>query len=376
MAERTLTPPARTATRAPASLGERRAAVRDRIETAGLDALIVLDLPDIRYLTGFTGSSGLLVLLADEADAFLTDFRYKAQVAQELDPALDVRIESEGLLKVCRELLADRGASRVGFEREQLSYRAWSEWSDRGPPDLVPVEEWIEELRMIKSAPEVAAIRKACRIADETFETMLEQVRPGVTERELAARLNLELAARGADGASFETIVAFGERSALPHARPGARQLRRGDVVLFDFGAVADGYVSDMTRTVACGEPAGEMAEVYALVLEAQAAAVRDIRAGMTGPEADGLARAVIEAAGRGSSFGHSLGHGIGLEVHEAPRLGRKSQDRLEAGMTVTIEPGVYLEGLGGVRIEDDALVTETGLEVLTSAPKDHLIVL
>ena len=376
MAERTLTPPARTAVRPPATPGERRAALRDRIETAGLDALIVLDLADIRYLSGFTGSSGLLVLVADEADAFLTDFRYKSQVAQELDPELDVRIESEGLLKVCRDLLAERGASKVGFEREQLSYRAWSEWSDRGSPDLVPVEEWIEELRMIKSAPEIAAIRKACRIADETFETMLEQVRPGVTERELAARLNLELAARGAEGPSFETIVAFGERSALPHARPGARELRRGDVVLFDFGAVADGYVSDMTRTVACGEPAAEMGAVYALVLEAQAAAVRGIRAGMTGPEADGLARTVIEAAGHGPDFGHSLGHGIGLEVHEAPRLGRKSQDRLEAGMTVTIEPGVYLEGLGGVRIEDDALVTETGAELLTSAPKDHLIVL
>ena len=234
MAERTLTPPFRTAVRAPATTGERRAAVRDRIETAGLDALIVLDLADIRYLSGFTGSSGLLVLLADEADAFLTDFRYKSQVAQELDSELDVRIESEGLLKVCRELLAERGAARVGFQREQLSYRAWSEWSDRGPPDLVPVEEWIEELRMIKSAPEIAAIRKACRIADETFESMLEHVRPGVTERELAARLNLELAARGADGPSFETIVASGPRAARAHRADslpggaGPRGARRG----------------------------------------------------------------------------------------------------------------------------------------------------
>lgn len=376
MAERTLTPPASAAVRAPMTPRERRAAVRDRIEAAGLDALIVLDLADIRYLAGFTGSAGLLVLLADGTDAFLTDFRYQSQVVQELDPALEVRIESEGLLKMSRELLAGRGASRVGFEREQLSYRAWYEWSDRGSPDLVPVEEWIEELRAVKSAPEIAAIRRACRIADETFERILEQVRAGVTERELAARLELELAAHGAEGASFETIVAFGERSALPHARPGARELRHGDVVLFDFGAVADGYVSDITRTVAFGEPAAEMREVYALVLEAAAAAAGGIRAGMTGPEADALARDVIEAAGHGTRFGHSLGHGIGLEVHEAPRLGRKSQDLLEAGMTVTIEPGVYLDGLGGVRIEDDAIVTETGVELLTSAPKDQLIVL
>ena len=376
MAGGTLTPPAGTEVRAPATPAERRAALRERIEAADLDALVVLDLADIRYLSGFTGSAGLLVLLADGADAFFTDFRYQTQVAAELDPAIDVRIESESLLKICHGFLAGRGASRVGFEREQLTYRAWSEWAEREPPALVPVEDWIEDLRMVKSAPEIAAIRKACGIADETFERILEEVRPGVTERELAARLELELAARGAEGASFETIVAFGERSALPHARPGPRELRPGDVVLFDFGAVADGYVSDMTRTIACGEPAAQMREVYTLVLNAQLAAIRGIRAGMAGPEADRLAREVIEAAGHGPRFGHSLGHGIGLEVHEAPRLGRKSADRLAAGMTVTIEPGVYLEGVGGVRIEDDALIGETGVELLTSAPKDQLIVL
>ncbi len=376
MAGQTLTPPAGTRLSAPATPAERRAAVRERIGGADLNALIVLDLADIRYLSGFTGSAGLLVLLADGEDAFFTDFRYQTQVAEEVDPAIEVRIADESLLKVCCELLAGRGASRVGFEREQLTYRAWSEWSERESPALVPVEEWIEQLRMIKSAPEIAAIRMACGIADETFQRMLEEVRLGITERELAARLDLELAARGAERASFETIVAFGERSALPHARPGPRKLRRGDVILFDFGAVADGYVSDITRTVAYGEPAAEMREVYALVLDAQGAAIDGIRAGMTGREADRLAREVIEAAGHGPHFGHSLGHGIGLEVHEAPRLGRKSEDRLEAGMTVTIEPGVYLDGVGGVRIEDDALVGETGMELLTSAPKDQLIIL
>ena len=376
MAGRTLTPPAGTGLRTPATPGERRAAVRERIGAEALEALIVLDLVDVRYLSGFTGSAGVLILLADGADVFLTDFRYQTQVAAELDPAIDVRIESESLLKMSCELLAGLGVSRVGFEREQLTYRAWAEWSAREAPALVPVEEWIEELRVIKSAPEIAAIRKASGIADETFERILGEVRPGITERELAARLDLELAARGAEGPSFETIVAFGERAALPHARPGQRELRRGDVVLFDFGAVADGYVSDMTRTVAYGEPPAEMREVYALVLEAQSAAIGGIRAGMTGPDADRLARDVIEAAGHGPRFGHSLGHGIGLAVHEAPRLGKRSQDRLESGMTVTIEPGVYLEGIGGVRIEDDVLVTDAGVEVLTSAPKDQLILL
>lgn len=376
MAGRTLTPPAGAEVRAPANPGERRASLSERIGAAELDALIVLGLADIRYLSGFTGSAAVLVLLPEGAASFFTDFRYQTQVAGELDPAIDVRIENESLLKACCDFLTGRGASRVGFEREQMTYRAWSEWTNRESPALVPVEEWIEELRMVKSASEIAAIRKACGIADETFERMLQEVRPGVTERELAARLDLELAASGADGPSFETIVAFGERSALPHARPGARELRRGDIVLFDFGAVADGYVSDLTRTVACGPPPAEMGDIYTLVLDAQTAASGGMRGGMTGLEADRLAREVIEAAGHGPRFGHSLGHGIGLEVHEAPRLGRKSEDRLEAGMTVTIEPGVYLEGVGGVRIEDDALVGDTGVELLTSAPKNQLIVL
>jgi Xaa-Pro aminopeptidase len=376
VAGRTLTPPVETQLRAPATPRERRAAIRERIGAADLDALIVLDLTDIRYLSGFTGSAGVLVLLADGADTFFTDFRYQTQVAEELDPAIDVRIESESLLKMSCEFLAGLGVSRVGFEREQLTYRAWAAWSEREAPALVPIEEWIEELRVLKSAPEVAAIRKACGIAEEAFERILAEVRQGITERELAARLDLELAARGAEGPSFETIVAFGERAALPHARPGQRELRRGDVVLFDFGAIADGYVSDMTRTVAYGEPPAEMRAIYGVVLEAQAAAIRGMRSGMTGPEADRLARDVIEAAGHGPRFGHSLGHGIGLEVHEAPRLGRRSEDRLEAGMTVTIEPGVYIEGIGGVRIEDDALITDTGIELLTSAPKDQLIIL
>lgn len=355
---------------------ERRAFVRERIAGAGLDAMLVQALPNIRYLSGFSGSAGLLIVRAAPPDVFLTDFRYQSQVADELDPEIEVRIESESMLKTAREMLFGGGASRVAFEREQLTYRSWSEWSQVEGPALVPVAEWVEEARAVKSPAEIEAIRKACRIADEAFAAILAEVHPGITERELAARLELSLVTRGAEGASFETIVAFGERSALPHARPGSRELRRGDIVLFDFGAVADGYVSDMTRTVSCGEPAPEMRDVYGVVRESQRAALQGIGTGMSGPEADGLARRVIEAAGYGARFGHSLGHGIGLEVHEAPRLSRKSEDRLAPGMTVTIEPGIYLEGIGGVRIEDDALVTEAGLEALTASPKEDLIVL
>lgn len=368
--------PTETKTHVAADPAERRALVRERIAGAGLDAMLVLALPNIRYLSGFSGSAGVLLVRAQPPDVFLTDFRYQSQVVEELDPSIEVRIENESMLKGARELLTGRGVSRVAFEREQLTYRAWTEWSQVEGPALVPVAEWIEEGRAVKSGSEIEAIRRACRVADDAFETILAEVRPGITERELAARLELELIARGAEGASFDTIVAFGERSALPHARPGPRELRRGDAVLFDFGAVIDGYVSDMTRTVSCGKPAAELREIYGVVLEAQRAALEGIEAGMSGPQADGLARGAIDAAGFGPLFGHSLGHGIGLEVHEAPRLSRKSEDRLAPGMTVTIEPGIYLENVGGVRIEDDALVTESGLEALTTAPKDDLIVL
>ena len=378
MAGRPLTPPAPVASvsRAPAGPGERRAVLRDRIAAADVDAMLVTALPNIRYLSGFSGSSGLLLLGPEPRDLFLTDFRYKTQVDAELDPEIEVRIVSEDIMSVARAALLERGVARVAFERAQLSYKAWAEWSESDGPALVPVVEWVEETRAIKSEVEVNAIRRACRIADETFEFMLDAVRPGVSERELAGRIELELVRRGAEGASFETIVAFGERSALPHARPTGRELARGELVLFDFGAVADGYVSDMTRTVACGDPPAEMIEIYEVVLAAQMAALEGIRAGMAGPEADALARAVIDSAGHGPRFGHSLGHGIGLEVHEAPRLSRKSVDRLEAGMVVTVEPGVYVEGIGGVRIEDDALLGTDGLEALSAAPKDELLVL
>ncbi|HUF89526.1 MAG TPA: Xaa-Pro peptidase family protein [Gemmatimonadota bacterium] len=368
--------PVAAAPPAPVDTVERREGVRERVADAGLDALLVTGRSNVRYLSGFTGSAGLLVVSAQPPDYFFTDFRYQAQVTGELDPAVEVRIASESLLKQARLLLTERGAGRVAFEREQMSYRSWVEWCESEGPALVPVQEWVEEARAVKSAAEIEAIRRACRVADATFEVMLGVIREGVTERELAARLGLELAREGADGPSFEPIVAFGERAALPHARPSARELRRGEVVLFDFGALVDGYVSDMTRTVAFGDPGPELRDIYSGVLAAQEAALRGIRAGMSGPEADALARDPLEAAGYGELFGHSLGHGIGLEVHEAPRLSKKSEDRLVPGMTVTVEPGVYLEGVGGVRIEDDVVIRESGLEILTASPKDRLIVL
>ena len=332
--------------------------------------MLVTSLPNIRYLSGFSGSSALLVLGAADGDVFLTDFRYETQVAGELDPALEVRIVNEDLLKTARALLASRGAGRVGFERAQLSYHAWAEWSEEAGPALVPAGEWVEESRAVKSEAEVDAIHRACRLADSAFEVVLAEVRVGVTERELTARLELELVHQGAEGASFEPIVAFGERSALPHARPTTRSLARGDLVLFDFGAVVDGYVSDMTRTVACGAPPPELNEIYALVRDAQRAALEAIRPEMTGPQADAVAREIIDSGGHGPRFGHSLGHGIGIDIHESPGMG-KLPSRLSAGNVITVEPGLYYPGVGAVRIEDSVVVTRDGCRPLSPIPKD-----
>jgi len=354
----------------------RRGRLRERLQGSGAGALLVTALPNIRYLTGFTGSAAVLLVNAEPPDVFVTDGRYRAQIAGEIDPGLDTVIATEKPLAVARGLARDRGTARMVFERAHVSVADWEAWRDEGGTEPVGVDRWVEELRRVKSPAEIEILRRAARIADLAFESILESVHPGVEERLLALELDRRLIEAGAEGSAFPTIVAFGERAALPHARPTERALRRGDIVLFDFGAVVQGYHSDLSRTVTCGPAGSELAEAYDVVLAAQRAAIEGIRSGLTGREADGLARETIAQAGHGERFGHSLGHGIGLEVHEAPRLSRTSEDLLEPHMVVTIEPGVYIETKGGVRIEDDVVVGPHGVEVLTAAPKDTLITL
>lgn len=360
----------------PAVLAERRGGLRSRVAEAGAAALLVTSLPNVRYLTGFTGSAGVLAIGSDGPDLLFTDGRYRVQAVEEADAAVEIEIVSDGLLGGVRDRLGTVDYGEVLFESDHWSVAQWDEWRQAGGSALEGVRGWVEEMRAVKSAAERDAIARAAAVVDRTFEAILPGIRAGVAERELAVEVDRRLVAEGSDRPAFETIVAFGERAALPHARPGARALARGEVVLLDFGAVVDGYASDLSRTVALGDPGNGIRDAYGVVLEAQAAALEEIRGGATGREVDAAARRRIEAAGEGERFPHSVGHGLGLEVHERPRLSRTSDDVLAAGMVVTVEPGIYIPGLGGVRIEDDAVVGDDGAEVLTRAPKDSLLVL
>jgi len=361
---------------APNSITVRRDRLRGTLLEAGADALLVTALPNIRYLTGFTGSAAFLVVRGAPPDLFVTDGRYRTQVEQELGADLEVVIAREKPFSAVREAARERGIARLAFERAHLSVAAWEEWRAGSGPEPVGSDGWVEALRAVKAPDEIAAIERAAGIADGAFGEILARVRPGIEERALALELDRLLVEGGAERPAFETIAAFGERTALPHARPGRRALARGELVLLDFGAVVDGYHSDMTRTVSLGTPPEELAGVYRIVVEAQAAAFEGIRPGLTGREADALARDVITARGYGERFDHSLGHGIGLEVHERPRVSRVSEDLLEPYAVVTVEPGVYIPGTGGVRVEDDVVVGPQGARILTAAPRDTLITL
>lgn len=329
----------------------------------------------MRYLSDFTGSAGVLLLGREPPDTLITDARYDAQARDEADPGIDVEIAADPALVAARARLLERGTERVLLESEHVSAAVWEEWRAEAP-GVEGARGWVEALRAIKSEAELGAIVDAARVVDAAFEAILETLRPGVGERVAALELDRRLIEHGADRPAFDTIVAFGERTALPHARPGARRLQPGDIVLIDCGAVIDGYCSDLTRTVACGDPGETLRGAYDVVLEAQRAAIRGIRPGMSGRQADALARDVIAEAGHGERFGHSLGHGLGLEVHESPRLSRKSEDDLAVGMVVTVEPGIYIAGKGGVRIEDDVVLGAEGARPLTRAPKETLLVL
>ncbi|HWC73206.1 MAG TPA: aminopeptidase P family protein [Gemmatimonadales bacterium] len=340
------------------------------LEAEGLDALLVTSRPNIRYLTGFSGSAGV-ALATRSALLVVTDFRYDEQARQECGAVARVAIEATSVWdRLFKELPTLGGSLEViGFEAHSVTVKEAERFSSSPAATWrwQPAGELVERLRVRKDAGEIAAIRSAAALAAAALRETLDTVRPAQTELEIAARLESALRRRGSEAHPFPTIVASGPRSALPHAHTSSRTVAAGEWLLLDFGAVVDGYCADVTRTVIVGARADESQRaLYAMVQDAQRRAREGVRAGMSGREADALAREPIEARGFGAAFGHSTGHGLGLEVHEAPRLARTVAEPLPENAVVTIEPGVYLAGRGGVRIEDDVHLSSDGPVLLT----------
>lgn len=338
-----------------------------------VDALLVSNLHNVRYLSGFTGSNSLLLISGGGATLY-TDPRYTIQAAQQA-PHCRVKIVKGPLAAAALDEVKRRHIGRLGFERASISYELYASLRNGLPAGVrfSPVGAVIERARMVKDETEIELMRRSAAVNSRAFDAALRRFKPAMTEADLAAELEYQQRRHGAERPSFETIVASGAHAALPHAQPRAQKLGRDTLLLIDMGAMLGGYASDMTRTVHIGKVSRKARQLYSAVLEAQLAGIAAVRAGVTAGSIDRATRTVLRRHGMEKLFVHSTGHGLGLEIHEPPRLGRKDATRLEAGMTVTIEPGAYVEGYGGVRIEDTVLVTERGCEVLTPTTKEFV---
>lgn len=346
------------------------ARLRQSLVAEGWDALIVTKVPNGVFLSGFTGGEAFLLISAEEALLF-TDFRYTEQAEAEAPDFHVIEVVEKPAEVLAREITRI-GCAKVGFEADDVDYRRYTAWKDALPlVVLVPTTGVVERLRHVKTPDEIATIRQAASIADEAFLEILPMIKPGARERDVALELEFAMRRRGAEKLAFPTILASGPRGSLPHGVASEKVISRGELVTIDFGAVFNFYCSDATRTVVVGEADARQKEIYEIVLAAQRKAVAAIRPGVTGAEVDAVARQIISDHGHAEHFGHGLGHGVGLEVHEGPRLSKTGKDTLVPGMVVTAEPGIYVAGWGGVRIEDLVLVTENGAEVLTGLPKE-----
>jgi Xaa-Pro aminopeptidase len=363
----------------PMDVASRIPRLRQAFPEAECDALLVTRLVNIRYLTGFTGSAALLLVTPDEL-VFVTDGRYRDQSAMELALAgVEARIRIGLTAGAQKEMLQEEAADidRLGLEAAAVTWAQQrkfdSEWFEEA--QLVPTDGLVEELRKVKDAGEVERMAEAARIADEALARVRHRLTEGPTEEQFALELDFEMRRGGASAPSFETIVASGPNGAKPHHRPSSRHIGAGELVVVDFGAIVDGYCSDMTRTLCVGEPASATAQrMVDVVAASQRAGVDAVRAGAEGKGVDEVCRQVIAEAGWADAFLHSTGHGVGLEIHEEPRVSSASTDTLVAGHVVTVEPGVYLPEHGGVRIEDTMVVTDEGCRVLTNAPKELVV--
>jgi len=351
---------------------QRRRAIAARLGELKVDALLVSSPANIRYLSDFAGSNALMLLTPAEAH-FFTDPRYEIEASQRIGGK--VHVAKGPLMLAAAGIIKRKKLKRIGFEAAWLRYDDAAKLKEKLPlgAALLPIGRVIEEQRMVKSRSEIASIRKSVQVNSEAYERTVKRVKPGMREQEIAAELEFQMRVLGAEKPAFETIVASGSRTALPHAHPTSHRLEKNELLLIDMGASLEGYSSDMTRVVHLGAPPRRIRELYKAVLEAQVSAIGAVRPGATAGNVDKAARDVLKRHQLDREFVHSTGHGLGLEIHELPRIGRKDRTQLRAGMAITIEPGVYIDGLGGIRIEDTVLVTETGCEILTPTSKEFV---
>lgn len=346
--------------------------LRDAMRKDNLQAMLVTSDFNRRYMTGFTGTAGVAVVTLDKA-FFITDFRYTEQASEQVKD-FEI-IEHKGLIQEeVGQLVKKLSVENIGFEKNHLTYGQYETYKNNIEVALLPADNLIERIRLIKDSEEINILKKACKIADDAFEHILTYIKPGIKEIDVANELEFFMRKQGATSSSFDMIVASGLRSSLPHGVASEKEIQAGELVTLDFGALYQGYCSDITRTVAVGEISDELKNIYNVVLQAQIRGVEGIKPGMSAKEADKLTRDYIDQQGYGKYFGHSTGHGLGMEVHEMPGLSFRSNEILKPGMVVTIEPGIYVPHVGGCRIEDDIVITENGAERLTKSNKDLII--
>ncbi|MFV0558479.1 MAG: M24 family metallopeptidase [Enterococcus sp.] len=347
--------------------------LRSAMKRAELDAFLVTSQYNLRYLANFTGTTGVAVITQTDA-FFITDFRYTEQAASQAQGFKIIKNVGPIFNEVAKLCQTEQIAA-LAFEENHVSFAQYTVLEDViTESSLVPITGMIESLREIKDEEEIKIVRQACHIADLGFEHVLTMIRPGMTEIEVANQLDFFMRSLGATSVSFETIVASGVRSAMPHGVASSKVIEQGDLITLDFGCYYEGYVSDMTRTFAIGDPGQKLKEIHQIVLEAQLQVIEAAKPGISCGALDAVARQYIEKCGYGDAFGHSTGHGIGLEIHEAPMIANRYKQTLVAGNIITDEPGIYLPGIGGVRIEDDLLITATGNEILNKSPKELII--
>ncbi len=349
------------------------AKLRAELQAANIDAFMITRPENRRYITGFHGSAGT-VLVTQTGAYLLTDFRYVEQAKSQAPEFQVIRTGAPGQ-NTLNDLIVADGVSRLGFEQRHVTYADFTQLKQELSAELVPQSGIVEKLRVVKTEAEVAHMQRASDIAEAAFQAILPEIKIGNSELTIALELEIAMRRLGAEGMSFPIIAASGPRSSLPHGAPSERLLQEGDFLTLDFGAISGGYCSDMTRTVVLGQPSEKQQEIYRIVLEAQLQAQAAVHPGMKGSELDKVARDIITDAGYGDYLGHGLGHGVGLQVHEGPSAGRRSEAVLEPGMVVTVEPGIYIPNFGGVRIEDMVLVTETGHQNFNHSSKELMVI-